>query len=192
MTAAARIEWLAALAALAAACGSEVVDSSLPTTSAAEESVSFARNSTTTSSGSGGKKGAAPAPAPSAAEERFTDVQVAGVQPAPQTDFPLSVRTIYISVKWSNLTGSHQQTVYLYAPGGSLWQVMDQAFATTTTAGSGQLQAEKLADGGYQTWESLPVAGTLIETYGLRGTWTAQVVLDSASAPITSASFNLN
>jgi hypothetical protein len=88
------------------------------------------------------------------------------------------------------LAGHHTQTVYVKMPGDSLYQRFDVKFATDVKAGNGEQQAEKTASG-YRVWVSMPVAGTMIEMYGISGVWSAQVHIDGASAASSATTFTL-
>ena len=51
--------------------------------------------------------------------------------------------------------------------------------------------AEKTSSGSYRVWVQLPVAGTLIEQYGLKGPWAAETYVDGASVANAQAGFTL-
>lgn len=91
----------------------------------------------------------------------------------------------------SSLTGHHQATVEVQAPGAYTFENFQVYFATDVGAGTGEQQAEALSTGGYRIWVSLPVAGTAIDNYGLIGQWAAEAYIDGASSPNASASFTL-
>lgn len=120
-----------------------------------------------------------------------SDVKIVGGTPPAKTSFPIvSTYDVYAETEYANLSGSHAQTTRWYAPGGSLWQDSTVKFATTNTASSGEVQAA-LVGTRYQVYDSMPVAGTAIQNYGLSGGWRVDVHLDGAATPIASVSFDL-
>jgi hypothetical protein len=129
--------------------------------------------------------------APSATS-RTSNVQKIGSAPPLVTQFPiLSSYDVYLETEYANLTGVHTQTTVFYAPGGITWQTTSFTFATTVKATGSEVQAAAVGKT-WQTYASMPVAGTAIQNYGLSGTWTVAVFLDSATKPMTSQSFTLN
>ncbi len=136
----------------------------------------------------GGGKGGSTPPAVTAAV-RTTDQPTPGLTPAAVTSFSVtSTYDVYAETEYANITGTHSQTTRFFAPGEVLWQEGTFRFATDTTAASGEVQAIRVGTA-YQTWDSLPVAGTAIASYGLTGTWTVRVYLDGSASPIASTSF---
>lgn len=123
---------------------------------------------------------------------KTTDAHQSGVEPVFNSSFPLaSTSDIYLATEISGaLSGHHTQTVFLFTPAGYAYQRFDLAFATDVPAGAGEQQAEKTASG-YRVWVTLPVAGTMIQSSNLVGTWKSELYVDSASTPNARGSFGL-
>lgn len=88
------------------------------------------------------------------------------------------------------MAGHHQLTVFINMPDGFSYQRIDVSFATDVVAAVGEQQAQKTSTG-WRVWAAMPVAGTLIQSANLAGTWSAQTWVDSASAANASTSFTL-
>jgi hypothetical protein len=84
--------------------------------------------------------------------------------------FSLSVaRDINVKVSWINVTpGTHTQTMQIFEPGGGLYEAKMQAFAIADGS-----------NGGADTTEIFPVAGTWITERQRTGEWTIQISLDN-------------
>ncbi|MBI3182902.1 MAG: hypothetical protein HYZ28_12260 [Myxococcales bacterium] len=123
---------------------------------------------------------------------RTTDEHVAGVEPTWKTAYPImSTYDVFFATEITgSLSGHHTETVFVFTPSGAAYQRYDVAFATDVPAGSGEQQAERTATG-WRVWVSMPVAGTMIQTSGLTGTWTGEVLIDSASTPNARTAFDL-
>ena len=83
-----------------------------------------------------------------------------------------SLRDLLISMTYSNVSGTHQQRLELYAPDGSLYQKLSGAVASSTQA-------------------LIPVGGTWITEHSLFGDWRVDVYVDRETTPITSQAFTL-
>lgn len=83
-----------------------------------------------------------------------------------------SLRDLLIAMTYSNVSGTHQQRLELYAPDGSLYQRLSGAVAPST-----------------QTL--IPVGGTWITEHSLFGAWRVDVYVDRETTPITSHAFTL-
>ena len=83
-----------------------------------------------------------------------------------------SLRDLLITLTFSNISGSHQQRLELYAPDTSLYRRLTGTVAPTT-----------------QTL--LPVGGTWITDHSLFGDWRIDVFVDRETSPIVSQSFTL-
>lgn len=110
-----------------------------------------------------------------------------------KTSFPIySTYTLYLATEITGtLTGHHLASVYLIAPGSTMYQRLDTAFATDVLAGPDEQQAVKTSTG-WRVWVSVPVAGTSIQQLNMAGTWTSEVWIDSAAVPNAKTSFVLN
>jgi hypothetical protein len=91
----------------------------------------------------------------------------------------------------SSLKGRHSLSIFVNAAGGSSYQRMDVKFTTDIAAGIGEQKAEKLSNGAYRVWASMPVAGTMIEQYGLVGTWSAADHIDGDATAAATTTFQL-
>lgn len=121
---------------------------------------------------------------------KTTDARSAS--PVWKTSFPIySTYDVFFALEITgSLSGHHTETVFVNMPGGSTYQRFDVAFATDVAANPGEQQAEKTATG-WRVWVSMPVAGTMIDSMGLAGTWSATAYLDGASTANASAQFEL-
>jgi hypothetical protein len=101
----------------------------------------------------------------------------------------LSTEQVEIAVDWKNVTGIRTQRLDLIAPNGGLYATAYTDFATTTAATGSAVQATPQPDGSYRVWNTLQVAGTTIDLYGMTGTWKVVAALDGAV--VSSATFVL-
>jgi hypothetical protein len=88
------------------------------------------------------------------------------------------------------LSGHHTQRVVVKMPGGSAYQTIMVSFATDAVAAEGEQQAVRTSTG-WRVWASFPVAGTIIEQYGLTGSWTSEAFVDSATRANATTTFTL-
>lgn len=115
-----------------------------------------------------------------------------GASPVWKTSFPIaSTYDVFLATEvQGTLSGHHRLTVYVNLPGGYAYQRFDVPFATDVAAAAGEQQAVRTSKG-WRVWVTLPVAGTMIQTSALTGTWTAESWVDSATAANAKASFQL-
>ncbi|MBI5527751.1 MAG: hypothetical protein HY897_15580 [Deltaproteobacteria bacterium] len=120
---------------------------------------------------------------------KYTDVKVSGQVPVSKSSFPIaSTVDVYIAVDYTNLTGSHAQSVRVFAPDGSLYQKFDKSICIGSSCTSGA--APETIGSVSQYWESLPVAGTYITQYSLSGSWRVDLYVDGVKKQ--SGTFLLN
>jgi hypothetical protein len=137
------------------------------------------------------KGGSTPAPAAPSYQLLQTDMYAAGTTPTWRTAFPMSTLSVSFATEITGtLTGRHVVTVFVFAPGGQAYARYDIAFATDVVAYASEQQAERTATG-YRVWVTMPVAGTMITQYDLRGAWTASAYVDSASTATAGSGFTL-
>ncbi|MHB8876641.1 MAG: hypothetical protein ACYC8T_23345 [Myxococcaceae bacterium] len=124
---------------------------------------------------------------------KTTDAHLTGVTPVWKTSFSINATyELYVATEITGtLSGRHVQTTFLYTPEGLPYQRIDVAFATDVAAGPGEQQAERTATG-WRVWSPVAVAGTLIESANLTGTWRAEVWVDSATQATAAATMTLN
>jgi len=132
---------------------------------------------------------AEPVPAPVVCEIKTTDIKE---NPVWKTSFVVSTtRTVYMAVDFASSRGHRQLTVFVNMPGNMPYQRFDVSFAVGVTPASGEQVAVQVSKGVYRVWVSMPVAGTMIERYNLRGVWDASAHLDGAASPNSSIAFTL-
>lgn len=123
---------------------------------------------------------------------RTTDAHQAGSEPQWKNTFPIhTTYDVFFALEiGGTYSGHHTATFEIRMPDGTTYQSFEVPFATDTEAFPGEQQAEAFS-GGWRVWTNMPVAGTMIEMYGLSGTWSVAIYVDGASTPTASASFLL-
>ncbi len=120
---------------------------------------------------------------------RATDARDAS--PAWKSSFVITdTYDVYLAADVGAATGHLSATVFVKMPGGGDYQRFDLTYAAGVKAAAGEQVAEKVS-GGYRVWLNFPVAGTMIEQYGLSGAWSAEAYLNGASASSATATFTL-
>ena len=109
-----------------------------------------------------------------------------------KTAFPIHTTwDVYLATDIGGaLPGHHTERVVVWMPSGPAYQVLTVSFATDVPAAAGEQQAQRIPSG-WRVWTSFPVAGTTIEEFGLAGTWSAGVFIDSATTANASMTFSL-
>jgi hypothetical protein len=126
-----------------------------------------------------------PKPAATSYLVQTTDARTSDATPTWKSSFPISsTYTIYFAADIVGVTGHHTATFDVSMPGGLAYQRINVPFAAGATAAAGEQSAEKLKTG-YRVWASIPVAGTLIDSSRLTGTWKIDLKVDSVSAVST-------
>ncbi|MEW6323780.1 MAG: hypothetical protein AB1515_00175 [Nitrospirota bacterium] len=116
------------------------------------------------------------------------------------TSFSIStVRDVYVYTYWENLFGEHDLIILVYSPDGQLYQkrVVPISIGQLSSSTRQVPGVENVVDvqrttplGRYEvSTVQLPIAGTWITEHRLLGTWRVDVLLDKASAPVTSGTF---
>ncbi len=121
---------------------------------------------------------------------RTTDAKAAS--PTWKTSFNIAnTYDVYLASDVGTATGHHRDTVIVKMPGGSDYQRFDITYAAGVSATAGEQIAEKTSTGAYRVWVKLPIAGTMIEQYGLSGPWAAETYVDGAAVANARADFTL-
>jgi hypothetical protein len=138
-----------------------------------------------------GAKGSGSTAAPTYAL-KATDAHTAGTNPIWKTSYPISsTYEVQLATEVTGtLPGHHLASVFVFTPGGASFIRYDVSFATDVAANAGEQQAERTATG-WRVWVSLPVAGTMISTSNLSGTWSAETWVDAATAASAKTTFGL-
>lgn len=123
---------------------------------------------------------------------RTTDARTSGVEPTWKTSMPIySTYDVYFGADLpASTTGRHTAMFAVKIPGGSVYEQIQVTFATDVTAAPGEQQAEKTSTG-WRIWGVMAVAGTMIQSSNIVGTWSADLYLDGAATPATASSFEL-
>jgi hypothetical protein len=119
----------------------------------------------------------------------FGDSEGAACQPGSKIFSIDNLRSLYVCIVWTGVSGTHAAQLRFTSPDGNAYQTMTLAFVTPGAS----VTASTLAVDGHEYpvtpagWgragetllvASLPVAGTYITQHNLAGDWKVQISLD--------------